>query len=161
MAKSKNPIPTHLRSVTANLTITKAKEALNFYVKAFGAEILMDLSGPDGRLMHGEIKIGDSIIFVHDECQQMDVLGPQTRGGSTSSLIIYSEDADAMFDKAVKAGCSVKMPMAEQFWGDRYGCVVDPYGHVWSVATHVEDLTPAEIKSRQEAALKQMAAAAK
>ena len=161
MAKSKNPIPPHLRSVTPNLTVKNGKEAMDFYVKAFGAEIVMNLCGPDGRLMHGEIKIGDSIIFVHDECQQMDVLGPETRGGATSGLIIYSEDADAMFDKAVKSGCSVKMPMADQFWGDRYGCVVDPYGHVWSVATHIEDLTPDQLKANQEAAMKQMAGAAK
>ncbi|HEY9757120.1 MAG TPA: VOC family protein [Oculatellaceae cyanobacterium] len=159
MAKTKHPIPPHLRSVTPNLTIKNAKEAMDFYVKAFGAEIVMSMSGPDGKLMHGEVKIGDSVIFIHDECEQMDALGPSSRGGATGGLIIYSEDADAMFDRAVKAGCSVKMPVADQFWGDRYGCVADPFGHVWSVATHVEDLTPAEIESRRAVAMKEMAAA--
>ncbi len=159
MAKTQHPIPPHLHSVTPYMVIRDAKKALDFYVKAFGAEKLVEMDGPDGKLMHGEIKIGDSIVFVGEECAQMGQLGPESRGGSTMGLMLYVNDVDATFDKAVKAGCTVTMPVDDMFWGDRYGRLADPFGHTWSIATHKEDLTPEEMKKAQAEALKQMALA--
>jgi PhnB protein len=159
MAKTVNPIPAHLHTVTPNLVIKEAKEAMEFYKKAFGAEEVMSMDGPDGKLMHGEIKIGDSVIFISDECPQMGSLGPLSRGGATSSMMIYSNDVDRAFDKAVKAGCTVKMPLTDMFWGDRFCALTDPYGQSWSLLMHIEDVSVEDMKKRQEAACKQMAEA--
>ena len=157
MAKTKHPIPPHLHTVTPYMVVRDTKKAMDFYAKAFGAEILMSMDGPDGKVLHGEIKIGDSVIFLGEECAQMNQLGPESRGGSTSALMIYVNDVDASFDKAVKAGCTVLMPVADMFWGDRYGRLTDPFGHGWSLATHIEDLSAEEIKKRQDAAVREMA----
>lgn len=157
MAKSVNPIPPGIHTVTPYLTIRNAKKAIEFYKKAFGAEQVMCMDGPNNTVMHAEIKIGDSIIFLGDECAERGVLGPESRGGVTSSLMLYVNDVDATFDKAIKAGCTAIMPVALQFWGDRFGKLSDPFGHQWAIATHVEDVPPDEMKKRAEAMAKQMA----
>jgi len=156
-----NPIPTGFHSVTPYLHVRGALKAIDFYKKAFGAEERFVMPGPEGRVMHAEIKIGDSIVMISDECPEMGALGPEGRGGATSSLFLYFTNVDTAFDKAVQAGCTVKMPLQNQFWGDRFGTVVDPFGHVWSMATHVEDVSPEDMKKRSEEAMKQMAAARK
>lgn len=156
-----NPIPPEFHTVTPYLVIRGAAKAIEFYKKAFGAEERYVMPGPEGRIMHAEIKIGDSIIMLSDECAEFGNLGPEARGGATSSLFLYFTNVDAAFDKAVQSGCTVKMPLSNQFWGDRFGTVVDPFGHVWSMATHVEDVSPAEMKKRAEEAAKQMAASRK
>jgi len=152
--------PAHLHTVTPHLTIKDAHKAMEFYKKAFGAEELMAFSGPDGKLMHGEIKIGDSVIFLGDECEQMGALGPLSRGGTTFSLMVYFDNVDAAFDKAVGAGCKVVMPCMDMFWGDRFGSITDPFGHSWALCQHIEDVDMDEMKKRQEESCKQMAAAA-
>lgn len=157
MTKSKSPIPAGLSTVTPYLILSDTRKAVEFYKTAFGAEIRMVMPGPDGRVMHAEIKIGNSIIFLGDEYKEMDVLSPESRGGATSSLMLYVEDVDSAFNRAVEAGCSVKMPVSDQFWGDRFGAVTDPFGHRWSLSTHVEDVTPEEIKKRLEAATQEKA----
>jgi PhnB protein len=159
MAKSVKAKPDHLSTVTPYLIIKDAHKAADFYKKAFGAEERMSMPDPDGKLMHGEIKIGNSIIMMGEECAQMDGLGPLSRGGATSSLMVYFDDVDTAFDKAVKAGCEVRLPLSDMFWGDRYGQVKDPFGHIWALAQHVEDLSPEDMKKRSEEACKQMAAA--
>jgi PhnB protein len=159
MSKTSNPIPPGFHTVTPYLIVKDAHKAIEFYKNAFGAQELIVMPGPDGKVMHGEIKIGDSIIMISDEHPNRDVLGPKSRGGATSSLFVYFENVDAAFDKAVKAGCTIKMPLADQFWGDRYGNVVDPFGHTWAMATHIEDVSPEEMNKRAQAFAKQMATA--
>jgi PhnB protein len=156
MTKKTSPIPTGCHTVTPYLTVLNAKEAIAFYQKAFGAEKISIMSA-EGRTMHAEIQIGNSKVFLCDEFPQMGILAPQNRGGCTSHLLLYLEDVDSAFDKAVKAGCTVKTPLADQFWGDRYGQVVDPSGHIWSLASHVEDVSEEEMKKRMKEVAKQMA----
>lgn len=142
-------IPAGYHSVTASLTCKDAPRAIAFYKNVFGGQELMRSTTPDGtKITHAEIKIGDSIIFVNDE------LGPQTDGAPGTpkiSLFLYVEDADTTFNLAVEAGSEVKMPLENQFWGDRFGSITDPFGHSWGIATHVEDLTPEEIGKRAAA----------
>jgi len=161
MSPNVKPIPPQFHSVTPYICVKGAKKAIEFYSKAFGAQELFQLPMPDGRVMHAEIKIGDSIIMLNDEMPEMNHLSPETRGGPTGQLHLYFEDVDKAFDKAVKAGCTVKQPLNNMFWGDRYGQVTDPFGHIWSLATHVEDVPHADIPARFEQAMKQMAAAGK
>jgi len=162
MTKSTNPIPPGFHTVTPYLVVRDTRKAIDFYKKALGAEeILIMPPGPNGKIMHAEIKIGDSIVFLADEMPEMGSLGPESRGGPTSSLMLYVKDVDTAFDKAVKAGCTVKMPLSNQFWGDRFGSVVDPFGHLWSLATHIEDVSPEEMQKRMESACKEMSAASK
>ncbi len=159
--KSNNPIPPGFHTLTPYLIVNGAKKAIDFYKKAFAAEERFIMPGPDGRVMHGEIKIGDSIVFLCDEMPERENLGPLSRGGATSSLMMYIKDVDTSFDKAVKAGCTIKMPLANQFWGDRFGVLVDPFGHVWCLSTHVEDVSPEEMEKRSAEACKQAAATKK
>jgi PhnB protein len=161
MAKSTNPIPPGFHTVTPYLVLRDARKAIDFYKAALGAEEILVMPGPGGRTMHAEIKIGDSVVFLSDECPEMNHLGPESRGGTTCSLMLYVKDVDSSFDKAVKAGCTVKMPLNDQFWGDRFGKLVDPFGHEWAMATHIEDVSPEEMKQRAEEASKQMATAGK
>jgi len=151
MATNVKPVPEGYHTVTPYLVQKDAKRALEFYRKAFGAETRMAMPGPDGRLMHAEIKIGDSIVFLSDEFPEMspDTKSPQTAGCVTASLFLYVPDVDSLFQRAVDAGATVKMPVTDMFWGDRYGKVVDPFGHHWLLATHKEDLTPEEMQKRQ------------
>lgn len=141
-----------LPSVTPSLIIKGASEAIAFYVKAFGAEELCRMSCPEtGKIMHAAVKIGDSRLFLADECPDWGALGPQAIGGSPVTLHLYVDDVDAVFDRAVEAGAAVKMPVDNMFWGDRYGKLADPFGHQWSIATHVEDLTPEQMQERMQA----------
>jgi len=157
-AKSKvSPVPEGFSTVTPHLNVRDAAHALDFYKKAFGAIETVRMGGPGGKILHAEIKIGDSHIFLADEMPEWGSKSPLTLGGTGSSICLYVENADALFNQAVSAGARVTMPLLDQFWGDRYGKLMDPFGHEWAVATHLEDLTPVEMKKRQEAAMAQMA----
>ncbi len=149
-----NKIPEGMHSITPHLVCAGAAKALDFYQKAFGATDLGRMPGPDGRLMHAAMKIGDSTVMLADEMPEWGSLGPKALKGSPVTIHIYVEDVDALVARAVKAGAKVTMPVEEQFWGDRYGKLEDPFGHHWSVATHVRDVTPEEMKK----AMQQMSA---
>jgi PhnB protein len=140
------PIPEGFHSVTPSLVIKEASKAIDWYVKALGAQELYRMPGPDGRLMHAEIKIGNSIIMLNDEMPDMGGKGPLALGGTPVSLMIYCEDSDALFNRAVGAGATVRMPLEDAFWGDRWGMVVDPFGHIWSIATRKQNLSVEEMK---------------
>jgi PhnB protein len=144
------PIPDGYHSVTPYLAIRDAAKALEFYQKALGAEEVLRMPRPDGGIAHAEIRIGDSMIMLADEYPDMDFLGPQTRGGATSTLMIYTENVDALFKRAIDAGATEVRPLKDEFYGDRVGSVRDPFGHVWHLATHKEDLTPEEMQARME-----------
>ena len=145
-----------LTTITPHLVIAGAAEAIDWYKKAFGATEEMRMPGPDGRIMHASIRINGAAIFLVDEMKEWGAVGPKSLKGSPVTIHLMVEDVDAVFDRAVQAGATVTMPVADQFWGDRYGCLEDPYGHKWSVATHVRDVSDAEM----QAAMKQMAAQA-
>jgi uncharacterized glyoxalase superfamily protein PhnB len=141
-----NKIPEGMHSITPHLVCAGAAKAIDFYKQAFGATEQGRLPGPDGRLMHAAVKIGDSTLMLVDEMPEWGALGPKALRGSPVTIHIYVEDVDALVARAVKAGAKVTMPVAEQFWGDRYGKLEDPFGHHWSVATHVRDVTSDEMK---------------
>lgn len=142
------PIPDGYHTVTPYLYIKGAADAIEFYKKAFGAEEIMRFAGPDGKLGHAEIRIGNSPIMMADEHPGMGVLGPSTRGGTTVGFALYVNDVDSLFAKAVAAGAKVDRPIKNQFYGDRSGTLTDPFGHQWTIATHVEDVSPDEMKRR-------------
>ena len=150
-----HPIPAGYRAITPHLVIKGAAEAIDFYKRAFGAEEIsrMPFPGKDGtpRIGHAELQIGDSKLFLADEFPDQGCLGP-SGGTSPVTIHLYVTDADATFDRAVEAGATVAMPLADMFWGDRYGKLVDPFGHHWSIATHLEDPTPEEMQERMAAA---------
>ena len=142
-------IPEGYHSVTPYLIVDGAADAIRFYGEAFGAtEVLRMPMGDTGKLAHAEIRIGDSHVMISDEWPDMGFLGPKSRGGATASLMIYLEDVDAAFERAVAAGCSAERPPEDQFWGDRMGTLVDPFGHRWSLATHIEDVSDEEMQRR-------------
>jgi PhnB protein len=143
------------------LTVRNAAQAIDFYKKALGAEELMRMTGPDGKIGHAELKIGDSVIFLNDENPNWGTKSPQTLGGHTGGLYLYVEDVDKSFQRAVEAGGKATMPVADMFWGDRMGHLVDPYGHAWTLATHTQDLTEQEIKEGEKKFYEQMAQAQK
>jgi PhnB protein len=146
-------IPEGFHTLTPHLIVKGASQAIEFYKKAFGAEEIVRMPWPDGQsVMHAELKIGDSRLFLADEFPKMGSLGPQGTAGTPIGIHVYVEDVDAAFNSAVAAGAQVRMPVADMFWGDRYGIVVDPFGHRWSFATHKEDLTPEEIGKRAQTA---------
>jgi PhnB protein len=149
-------IPEGFSTVTPHLNVRDAARALDFYKRAFGAVETVRMPGPGGKILHAEIKIGDSHVFLADEMPDLGSRSPLTIGGTATALCLYVDDADAVFNQAVAAGAQVKMPLADQFWGDRYGKLADPFGHEWAVATHLEDLTPAEMERRRELAMAQM-----
>jgi len=153
------PIPEGSHTVTPGLVHKEASKAIEFYRKAFGAEVKMNMGMPDGRVMHAELRIGDSILYVTDEFPEWapDLKAPQTAGGVTSSLYLYVQDADASYKRAVEAGAKSLMPPADMFWGDRFAKVIDPFGHHWGIATRKENLSPAEIDTRRREWEKQMA----
>ena len=142
------PIPEGYHSVTPYLIIRGATEAIEFYKKAFGAVELFRIPAPGGTIGHAEIKIGDSMIMLADEHPSMGYTGPQTIGGSPVSLMIYVEDVDTVFDQAVKSGATVKQALEDKFYGDRSGTVTDPFGHVWHISTHKEDVPAEEMERR-------------
>ena len=149
-------IPDGMHSVTPHLVCAGAAKAIDFYKKAFGAEETARLPGPDGRLMHAAVKIGDSTVMLVDEMPEWGSLAPTSLKGTPVTIHLYVEDADRFVERAAKAGAKVTMPVAEQFWGDRYGKIEDPFGHHWSVATHVRDVGPEEMKKAMKEMEKQM-----
>ena len=155
MAKAKSAVPQGFHTVTPHLILDNAAQAIDWYKKGLGAEELGRAVGPDGKIMHAELRIGNSIIMVNDP--MMGGKGPKAIGGSPASLWIYVEDADSLFNRAVSAGGKVPEgpmgQMSDQFWGDRCGMITDPAGYVWTIATRKEDLTPQEIEERVAAAL--------
>jgi uncharacterized glyoxalase superfamily protein PhnB len=151
---SVKPIPDGYHSITPYITCRDAARAIEFYQKAFGATLKGGImKGPDGKVMHAELVIGDSIIMVTDEYPDFGSVSPQAIGGSASGLHIYLEDVDSAFDRAVKAGAKVEAPIADMFWGDRYGKLSDPFGHKWSIATHTADLSLEEMKKGMDDAM--------
>jgi PhnB protein len=143
------PIPTGFHSVTAGLVVDQGARALEFYKTAFGAEELFRMPMGD-KIAHAEIKIGDTIVMLSDEWPDMGLLSPKNRGGTTVSLMIYVEDADLAFKRAVDAGGSVERAVQNEFYGDRSGTLIDPFGHRWTISTHVEDVSPEEMNRRME-----------
>ena len=151
--KRVTPIPDGYHSVTPYLTVRGAARAIDFYKRAFGAKELMRMPGADGKnVMHAELKIGDSIIFLSDEMPGGSTRSPESLGGASGYQYLYVKDVDATFKRAVDAGARVLMPVADMFWGDRFGRLADPFGHEWGLSTHKEDLTPDEIARRAKAA---------
>jgi PhnB protein len=148
MPSKVKPIPEGQRSVTPYLTIKSAAEALEFYKKAFGATERYRLMMPDGRLGHAEIALGDSVVMLSDEFPEYGGKAPEALGGSPVCIHLYVEDVDAFVKKAVSAGASVRKPVMDQFYGDRSGQLEDPYGHLWWVGTHKEDVAPDEMQKR-------------
>ncbi len=145
MSATVNPIPEGMHSVTPHLVCSDAAKAIEFYKKAFGAIETARMPAPDGKLMHAAVKIGDSTVMLVDEFPQWGSLGPNALKGTPVTLHLYVKDVDAAFAKAVDAGAAVKMPLADMFWGDRYGQITDPFGHIWSLATHKRDMTPEQM----------------
>ena len=156
MAKPK-PIPDGHRTVTPYLTVQGAAKAIEFYKRAFGAHDQGRMDSPDGnRVIHAEIRIGDSMVMLSDEFPGMGPRSPQALSGTTASIFLYVPDVDAAFKRAVDAGAKALMPPTDMFWGDRFGKLVDPFGHEWAMATHQEDLSDEEIRKRGAAAMANM-----
>ncbi len=155
------PIPQGYRSVTPYLTVNDAARALDFYKKAFGAEVVVRMEMPGGKIGHAEMKIGDSMVMLADEMPGGGSQAPQTLHGTTGGIMLYVEDADSVYNQAVAAGAQIEAPLTNMFWGDRYGRLKDPFGHSWSVATHIEDVTPAEMSKRMNEFMAKMASQAR
>jgi len=151
MPPSVDPIPENRRSATPYLTVRNAAAAIDYYKRAFGAQELYRLDDLSGRIGHAEIMVGEATIMLSDEFPEADVLSPETIGGSPVVLHLYVEDVDATVNRAVQAGASVLRPVADQFYGDRGGKLKDPFGHLWWIATHKEDVSPEEMKKRADA----------
>jgi PhnB protein len=151
MSPKVKPIPDQYRGATPYITVKNAAGAIEFYKKAFGAIELMRIGAPDGKIGHAEIKIGEAMIMLSDEYPDMDVLSPETIGGSPVTIHLYVEDVDAMAARAVEAGAKMVRPVEDQFYGDRGGKFTDPFGHHWWLATHKEDIAPEEMKKRAAA----------
>ena len=143
------PVPEGFHTITPSLVVQNAAQAIDFYKRALGAEEVMRMATPDGKIGHAELKIGDSIIFLSDEFPNMGTCkSPQTLGGCTSTLNLYVKDVDSLFQRAISAGGKTTMPVADMFWGDRYGTFTDPFGCAWGIGTHKADLSPQEIEKR-------------
>ena len=152
MANAVKPIPEQYRSLTPNLVCRNASAAIDFYKKALGATEVARMVGPDGKIMHAELKVGDSLFFLNDPmgpgASQSETSAKE--GGNAIALHLYVPDADKVFNSSIEAGARQVMPIANMFWGDRYGVIMDPYGHQWGIATHVEDVTPEDMGRRQK-----------
>ena len=157
MAGKVKAVPEGTHTITAHLIARDGDKAVEFYKKAFGAEVKDVHHSPDGKVMHAELRIGDSKLLLADEFPEFGSKSPQSLGGSPVVLNIYVEDVDALFNRAVAAGATVTMPLANQFWGDRYGQVVDPFGHHWALGAHIEDVAPDELARRASAVMAEMA----
>ncbi len=151
MAKQVKPIPDGYHSVTPYLVVKGAAEAIDFYKKVFGAVEVMRMPQPDGRIGHAELRIGDSHVMLADEFPEMEVVGPGTLGNTSVGLLLYVDDVDKTVERAVGLGAMIKKPVADQFYGDRNGTIEDPFGHKWTVAVHVEDVSPEEMERRAAA----------
>lgn len=159
MSKSVQPIPPGHEGVIPHLVCSPCAEAIEFYKKAFGAQVANNVPSPDGRVMHAAIKIGNAFVFLVDDFPEYcggKSENPKALNGSPVTLHQFVENCDAAIDRAVKAGATVMMPPDDMFWGDRYGVIVDPFGHKWSFGTHLKDLTPAEIDANMKEAFAQM-----
>jgi PhnB protein len=169
MASKVQAIPPGFHTLTPHLIVRNADEAIEFYKKALGAEVLNVARMDDKRIMHAALRIGDSILMLNDEMPEYGALSPLANGGSGVTIHIYTDDVDDIYtddvddayNRAVSAGARVKMPLMDQFWGDRYGVVTDPYGHSWSMATHVKDMSPGEMQQAQDEAFARMPPPAK
>jgi PhnB protein len=150
------PIPEGYHTLTPSLAVDNAAEAIDFYKRAFGARERARMEGPGGTIAHAELEIGDSLLMLSDPFPQAGASPPKQVGATTVGLFLYVEDVDAVVKQAVDAGATVTMPIDDMFWGDRFGSVSDPYGHVWSLATHVEDVPPDELEERGRAAMAAM-----
>ncbi len=150
------PIPDGYHTLTPYLIVKGAAQAIDFYKKAFGATELFRMPGPGGCIMHAEMKIGDSIVMLADEMPQMGAVSPQSLKGTPVGFCLYVTDVDRQAQQAIAAGAKVERPVQDQFYGDRSGTVIDPFGHKWTIATHKEDLSPDEMKRRSEAFMKKM-----
>jgi PhnB protein len=151
------PIPDGYHSLQIYLAVEDASKAIDFYKQAFGAEETIRMPGPDGSVAHAELQIGDSKLMLSDPFPQSSVRPPAERGGPTASVFMYVDDADALFEQAERAGAKIETPLENMFWGDRFGTLSDPFGHVWSVATHVEDVPEDEMAERAKTAMAEMA----
>ena len=156
MAKAAKAIPAGYHTVTPSLVVAGAAKAIEFYKKALGAEEIMRFPGPNGKLMHAEIKVGDSVIMLGDEMLEQGGRSPKSYGGTPVSFFVYRENVESAWKRAVDAGAKEIMPLQDMFWGDRTGCLEDPFGHRWWLAQHVQDLTPEEIQRNAEAFFSQM-----
>ena len=154
------PIPDGYSTVTPYLAIDGAEQAIAFYVQAFGAKERGRMDGPDGKIAHAELQIGDSVVMLSDPFPGSATKAPTELGGTSASVMLYVEDVDAVVEQAVKAGATLEREAEDQFWGDRLGAIVDPFGHSWSIATHVEDVPPEEMAKRAEAAMSALGASA-
>jgi PhnB protein len=145
------PVPEGYHTVTPYLIVSGGAKAIEFYKRAFGATEKLRLEGPDGKLGHAEIEIGDSVIMLADEFPEMGAKSPQSIGGTPVGICLYVENVDARFEQAVKAGAKIERPLQDQFYGDRSGTVIDPFGHKWTIATHIEDVSEEELGRRMAA----------
>ena len=150
------PIPEGYHSLQIYLAVEDASKAIDFYKEAFGAEETIRMPGPDGKVAHAELQIGDSKLMLSDPFEHSDVRPPSERGGPTASIFMYVDDVDATFEQAQRAGATVVSELEDMFWGDRFGTVADPFGHVWAMATHKEDLSEEEMAERSKAAMAEM-----
>jgi PhnB protein len=149
-------IPDGFNTLSPHIVVSDASKAIDFYKNAFGAQEVMRSMSPDGKqVMHAQLKIGNSMLMLANEWPPMCV-SPKARGGTSVTLHVYTDNVDSAFDRAVKAGCAVKMPVGDQFWGDRYGQVEDPFGHMWSLATHKQDLSQEQLAANAKAAFASM-----
>lgn len=148
MSNKVKPVPDGYHTATPYLTIRGAAAAIDFYKRAFGAKELFRMPSPDGKVAHAEITIGDSHIMLADESDRADTKAPETLKGSTAAIFLYFKDVDAAFKQALKAGAKETAPLENMFWGDRFGKLTDPFGHRWMLATHIEDVSPAEMQER-------------
>jgi PhnB protein len=156
MPEQVKAVPPGFHTLTPHLVVRNAEQALEFYKNAFGAEVLHVAHMPDGKVMHASLRIGDSMLMLNDEFPDYGTLSPLSTGGSAVTIHIYTENVDAAFNRAVSAGAQVKMPLADQFWGDRYGVVADPFGHKWSLGAHIKDMSPEEMQREQDRAMAAM-----
>jgi PhnB protein len=150
------PVPEGYHTVTPYLAVEDAAKAIEYYKRAFGAKERVKMEAPDGKIGHAELEIGDSLVMLSDPFPQGSTKPPKELGGTSGSVFLYVEDVDSVVQDAVDAGATITMPVDNQFWGDRFGTVTDPFGHLWSIATHIEDVPPEEMAERAKAAMAAM-----
>jgi PhnB protein len=150
------PIPEGYHTATPYLAVDDAAEAIEYYKKAFGAKERVRMDAPEGKIGHAELEIGDSLVMLSDPFPQATTRTPKELGGTSASVFLYVEDVDAVVKQAIEAGATITMEVADQFWGDRFGSLTDPFGHSWSIATHVEDVPPEEMAERAKEAMAAM-----
>jgi PhnB protein len=156
MSEKVKAVPTGFHTLTPHLTVRDADKALEFYKQALGAEVLSVARMPNGKVMHAALRVGDSMLMLNEESAEYGALSPLSTGGTGVTIHIYTENVDEAFKRAVSAGAQIQMPLMDQFWGDRYGIVADPYGHKWSLAAHIKDMSPEEMQRAQEEAMAKM-----